>query len=61
LAGTSLRSDSTTRRSVDADAMWSVVSTNTPLASIKNPVPSATSAVVSGAPGNIAAGPDFTG
>ena len=31
------------------------------LASMRKPVPSATSAVVSGAPGNIAAGPDFTG
>src|SRR5215470_11253459 len=32
-----------------------------PRVSTRNPVPSATSAVVSGAPGNIAAGPDLTG
>src|SRR5690242_16963301 len=33
----------------------------TPCDSTRKPVPSATSAAASGAPGNIAAGPDFTG
>ena len=61
LAGTSVPSGSTTRSSVAAAAMWSLVRTNTPCDSIRKPVPRETSAEDSGAPGNIAAGPALIG
>ena len=60
-AGPSRPSARTTRKSSAAAAIASLVRTYGPLCSITKPVPIATSDTESGVPGNIAAGPLFTG